>query len=780
MEKLKKWLDTALQFIKNHPFKFALYCFLSGFGAIVLFIFLIYVGAFGKIPSKEYLKDLKNPVTSSLYDDKGELIGYYFLQNRSNIDASQITPEIKNALIATEDVRFYEHNGIDYTSFFRVFFKSIVLRENAGGGSTITQQVAKNLFGRQKRFFLSTVVNKISEMIVANRLENIYSKDDILLLYFNTVTFGENLYGLEKATKRFFNKSPENLTLSESALLVGLLKATTSYNPKNNPERSIERRNVVLGQMEKYNYITPEDAARAKETPLKLNYVPEKKVSSYSSYFKEYISEEFNEWAQNNPAPDGHIYSLETDGLQIHTTLKSSVQKSAERALVDQINRLQVLMNQYWRSVTTEGGKDALIDQLIGNHKVVKRMRVNSVSESKIAKYVAEVKDRKYWKIGEGYVNMPLSLKDSIIRSVNRLHASVVAMNSKTGAILGYIGGIDYGYSQTDQIRFKRQMGSTFKPITYLAALEAGEDPCNFYNNDLITYPDYDDWKPTNADAKYGGSYSMHGALANSINTVAVALQIKTGSRNVRKQAEAMGIDSGLKTVPSMVLGTSEISLLKMVRAYAAISNGGEKIKPYAIAKIIDEHGKTIYKAKPKTYGRVASERNVMLLQKMMEGVVRGGTAGRFNSYGINKNIIGKTGTTQNNRDGLFIACSPELVVGSWVGPLDVRVQFTTTNQGSGANTALPIVAAVFKDINAWRTPFLTNFSYDFQYFPCPTYSYARANEAYMAAKSDSTYIDRLLERDSIARAERQFLQLEKMRMDSIQKANPEAVLTPQ
>ncbi|MFT7189056.1 MAG: penicillin-binding protein 1A [Sediminicola sp.] len=684
-----------------------------------------------------------------MYASNKEPVGYYFLQNRSNVDSTQISPNLKNALVATEDTRFFEHGGIDYKSYARVFVKSIILGQNAGGGSTITQQVAKNLFGREKQFFLSTPINKIREVFIAMRLENIYDKDDILLLYFNTVSFGENTYGIEKAANRFFNKSPEELTLTECATLVGLLKAPTYYNPRTFPERAEERRNVVLSQMEKYNYLTPEELATAK-TPLKLNYQTPKKSSSFSNYYKEYVASEFKIWAEENPAPDGHIYDLEADGLSLYTSLNVDIQHYAELAIQRQIDQLQNLMDRYWSASTTEGGKEALLKKIEEDMGVIQNMRKAGKTDTEINTFIQQKKERKYWVVGKGYEDKMQSLEDSITKSINRLHAGVLVMSSTSGRIMGYVGGIDYGFSQTDNITTPRQVGSTFKPITYLAALQTGQEPCSFYDNRLLTYSKYEDWRPRNSDHTYGGSFSMHGALAGSINTVSVAIQMRTGTERVLEQAKKMGIEKELPNVPSIVLGTADISLMEMVRAYASISNGGNKVKPFAIERIEDEQGNVIYEAKPAYEGRIASYKNVKALQKMMEGVVQGGTGSRLAGYNIPFNLIGKTGTTQNNGDGWFIGCSPELVVGAWVGTFDKRVQFSSTNMGSGANTALPMVASVFKDLSYWRRPILTNFQYEMDYFPCWPYSELSATEAYPLALSDTTYRHFLRMRDSI------------------------------
>ncbi len=748
-KRLRNWSRKLFSFIWNHPYKAILYVFLSGIISLFLLFLSIYLGAFGKLPSSSYLKKLKNPVTSTIYASNREPIGFYYLQNRSNVDSSQITPTLRNALVATEDVRFYDHSGIDYRSYLRVLVKSIILQQNAGGGSTITQQVAKNLFGREEQFFLSTPINKIRELFIAKRLEAIYDKSEIILLYFNTVSFGENLYGIEKAAHRFFNKLPEDLSLQESATLVGLLKAPSYYNPRRNPERAQQRRNVVLSQMRKYNYIT-KDTYDAAKSPLEINYQPPRKISSLSSYFKDYVAAEFSNWAINNPAPDGHLYDLESDGLNIYTTLNTNIQKYAESALQNQLVRLQKLMDAHWAAATTEGGKEALLNKIVEGNKEVVQMRQNGRTEAEIDSFVQKKRNREYWVIGKGYEDRMQSLEDSIAQSINRLHAGVLVLSSRSGGILGYVGGIDFGFSQIDNIISPRQVGSTFKPITYLAALESGGEPCDYYDNKRFAYREYDNWSPRNSNNNYGGSYSMHGALTHSINTVSVAIQLETGMDKVRDQAKLMGIKSELPPVPSIVLGTADISLLEMATAYASISNGGNGIRPYAIERIEDEMGNLLYEAKPKYSARVARVENIKALQKMMEGVVEEGTGARLKAYEIPYNLIGKTGTTQNNGDGWFIGCSPELVVGSWVGTFDKRVQFATTRLGSGANTALPIVASIFKNLSYWKRPLLTNFDYSFDYFPCMPYSELNANEAYEFSKQDTTYLMRLRIRDTL------------------------------
>lgn len=358
------FLKKQLLFLRKHPFKSAFRALLATVLFLASITLLTYIGAFGTLPNRAYLLQLKTPLTSTLYASNKEQIGLYFLQNRSNIDSTQVPQAIKDALVATEDVRFYKHKGIDYKSYARVFVKSIILQQNAGGGSTLTQQITKNTFGRKKHFLLSTLINKIKEIFVARRLEKIYTKDELMLLYLNTVTFGENIYGLEKAAQRFFNKKPEKLSVAECATLVGLLKAPTYYNPRNHPDRATQRRDVVLKQMVIYGFMTQEEMELVK-SPLKLDYQAPKKTVSTNTYFKEYVAKEFSAWAQENPAPDGRIYTLESDGLRIYTTLNTSVQKAAEKSMMRQMTKLQELMNQHWDAASTEGGKQALLEKII-------------------------------------------------------------------------------------------------------------------------------------------------------------------------------------------------------------------------------------------------------------------------------------------------------------------------------------------------------------------------------------------------------------------------------
>lgn len=752
LDLLKYRLSRTLKYVRQHPFKTLGALILSGCGLVILLFLGTYAGLFGHVPNSKELSKLDNPVTSTVYGSDKKPIATFFLQNRSNIDSTQLNPYLVKALVATEDVRFYEHSGIDYRSYGRVLVKSILMQQGKGGGSTVTQQIAKNIFGRKEMWFLSTPINKMREVIIAKRLESVYSKEELLLLYFNTVSFGENLYGIEKASQRFFSKKPEDLSLTECATLVGVLKAPSYYNPRKNPQNSTKRRNVVLQQMVKNNTITQEEADAAK-TEIALRYSEPVKNSTLSGYYKDYIKKEFDAWAVKNPGPDGQTYDLEVDGLQIYTTLQPNIQKYAENAMTRQMARLQALMDKNWTSKTTEGGKEAFIKNLMAAQPAIKKMVEEGKTVEEIEEFLKTSRNRRYWEIGKGFEPRQQTVEDSIISSMVRLHTGILALNSRSGAILGYLGGIDYGFSQIDNINVENQVGSTFKPITYLTALDQGIDPCDYYDNSLRTYSKYEDWQPKNSSGSYGGSYSLYGALANSVNTVSAALQLQVGVPQTIKKARAMGITADIPEVPSIVLGTANISLMEMVTAYASISNGGNKVIPYMISKIVDEEGTVLYEVKPKYDGGVASVAIVKKLQQMMGEVLTTGTGAGFANYNIPYNIIGKTGTTQNNGDGWFIAASPEIVIGSWVGTRDKRVHFERTYMGSGANTAMPMVASIFKSLSSWTRPMLTNFTYETDYFPCPDYSDKTATESTNFYKTDSTYLEGLRIKDSILNA---------------------------
>ena len=672
------------------PFTISFYVFLGIVGAQLLFILMIYAGLLGKLPSKSELKSIHHPVASEVYSADSVLMGKYYIQNRQDLKPHEIPSILRDALIATEDIRFYEHNGIDIRSLERVLVKTLLLRnEGSGGGSTITQQLAKNLYPRTNYRFFSLPINKFREMFTALRIEKLYTKDEIIELYLNTVPFGENTYGIKSASLRYFNKVPLYLQTEEAAMLIGMLKATNIYNPHSNYDRALLRRNVVLSQMAKYKYIDTTLKDSLQRLPIELDYVPLPHYAGIAPYFREFLRGEMEEWCEDNLKDEEKAYNLYTDGLKIYTTIDSRLQKYAEGAVAEHMAYLQGIFNKYWSNRDLWKGNPEIEKELIA--KYVKGEHADSLKKIKVFSW-------------EGDVDKEMNILDSLKYYLQFLQTGVLSMDPKTGEIKVWIGGINHKYFQYDHVMAKRQVGSTFKPLVYLSALENGILPCDFFANDSIVYEEYDNWRPENADHKYGGYYSLKGALTHSVNTVSVNLLMKTGYSNVLRIGKASGINSEMPEVPSLALGTADISLLEMVNAYQAIADKGMFHKRVYIKRIEDKDGKILFQAEPEPDGeRIAEEKNVEILIEMMRNVVNQGTAGALRyRYHLYSDIAGKTGTTQNHADGWYIGFTPSLVTGVWVGGEYQNIRFASLKYGQGTFTALPIWAKfmqrVYKD----------------------------------------------------------------------------------
>lgn len=664
--------------------------------ATVLFVFVVRQGYFGVLPAYGDLKNIQNNIASEIYSADGELLGKYFIQERTHTNKKDISPHLIHALIATEDVRFYEHKGIDYKSLGRVLVKSILLqKESSGGGSTITQQLAKNLYPRQNHGILTIPVNKVREALIARRLEKIYDKEQILELYLNTVSFGDNAFGIETAAERYFNIDPDELTLPQAALLVGMLKATYNYNPRLHPESAIARRNLVLSQMTKYGYLTPESADSLKAAPLDLKYTNKSHSEGLAAYFREYLRIELTRLLQQIEKPDGGAYNVYTDGLKIYTTIDSRLQEYAEEAMREHMSQLHKTFVKHWnkRPLPWEVNNNILKDAVFRSERY-KRLKAEGLVEEEIR----EEFDKKYpMKVFEwdGEKEITMSPLDSVKHYLKFLNAGFLAMDPKSGDIKVWVGGVNHKYFKYDHVnlRTKRQAGSTFKPIVYAAALEQGLDPCEYHANELKVYEEYENWTPQNSDGKYEGFYSMQGALVNSVNTVSVDLVLQAGIENAVSFAHNIGIQSKIEQVPGIALGTPSVSLYEMVAAYGAFINKGQTVKPRFLAKVETRDGKTIYENNTNGAGKQAmSERTAAIMLEMMQGVVNQGTGARLRyKYGLYHDIAGKTGTTQDQADGWFIGITPNLVAGSWVGSDDPRIHFRSLELGQGAATALPI-----------------------------------------------------------------------------------------
>ncbi len=651
-----------------------------------------------EIPSKRALRNIRNQLPSEVYTADSVLIGRFYVQDRTEVTYDKIAPVAIQALIATEDVRFYEHGGIDFESLGRVLIRSIIMGdESSGGGSTITQQLSKNLYPRKRYWIASMLINKMREMITALRIENIYSKEEIITMYLNTVSFADQTFGVETAAKRFFSVSAEKLQAHQAAMLIGMLKATHSYNPRLFPERALTRRNVVISQMQKYDYLTKDDAEKTKALPLSLKYSKTLNQAPLAPYFKEYLRTELQAWFNDNPKEDGSTYNIYTDGLKIYTTINAMLQRYAEKAVSQQMTEVQKQFLAHWGQDGIFKSNPGIVEDAIKRSNRYQKLKEEGLSEDEIITVLQKkVPTRLFsWRGDKEVLMSPI---DSIKHHLQFLNAGLVAMNPSNGEVVVWVGGIDHDFFQYDHIResTKRQVGSIFKPIVYAVAIEQGLDPCELMPANRETYIDKEgeEWTPRNSQIDYEVNYTMRGAMAYSVNTIAVKTIIKAGVDKAIRLAQDMGIVSELPDVPSIALGSASVSLLEMTTAYTSFATGGERVKPVFIKAIIDQDGQTITAMNPEEPRKqVLSKRAASITANMLRTVVTEGTASRLRwKYGVyNMDVGGKTGTTQSNADGWFMAVSPQLVVGSWVGADDPRIRFRSTELGQGASTALPI-----------------------------------------------------------------------------------------
>lgn len=667
-----------------------------------LFIGAVYAGLFGRIPTRTELMNIRHPIASEIYGNDGTLLGKYFIENRSETEFDELTPFLVNALIATEDARFYSHHGIDYRSLLRVLVKSVMLMDrSSGGGSTITQQLAKNLYPRKKYPAASTLINKTREMILAARIEDVYDKDEILTLYLNTVPFGENVFGIGVATERFFNTHPSRITPEQAATLVGMLKATTYYSPRLHPERSKKRRNLVLDQMGKYHFITPVEADKIKARPLVLDYSRKTDIEGLAIYFRKHLKKDLEEWCAAHFREDGEPYNLFTDGLRIYTSIDPKLQAYAEQSVRDVLGELQ---NKFDDQLASWAAYYEPLEQATKRSRRYQNLKARGLDYKSIQASFSKKTPMQVYVDGRmKQVNM--SPIDSIKHYLRMLQGALLVLDPKTGEVKAWVGGTDYRQFGIDYVTTPRQVGSTFKPFVYTAALEEGYDPCTYYDNERFSYPKYKDWSPRNANGEYGGSYSMSGALMNSVNTVSVQVLFDAGIEHVIDLAKRCGIESPIPEVPSIALGTAELNLLEMVSAYATLGNDGYRVDPVYIRRIEDEEG-NILESFDQTSEidseQVVSDTLTQEIIQMLEKVIDEGTARRLRfQYGFDFDIAGKTGTTQDHSDGWFIGITPGLVGGAWVGANDRRIHFQNLSDGQGARTALPIWGSFFTKLES-------------------------------------------------------------------------------
>ncbi|WP_317132000.1 transglycosylase domain-containing protein [Pareuzebyella sediminis] len=690
--------------IKSPYIRYGVVGFASLFTVFFLFILSIYLGLWGKLPNEKDLSDFKYQRASEVYTADSVLIGKYYLYDRQPIIFEDVPKHVFESLIAIEDERFYEHSGIDYQSLGRVAIKTILLQDqSSGGGSTLTQQLAKNLYPRQNRKKSNIVVDKIKEMIIASRLEEIYNKSEILIHYLNTVSFGDNTFGIESASLKFFNKPAKDLSIEEGATLVGMLKATYSYNPRIFPERSLNRRNLVLQAMENNQLLSKEKKDSLAEIPIELDYRAYDNNEGLAPYFREEVRKQLQKWNLEQRQA-GNEYNIYTSGLKIYTTLDYNMQYWAEKVMKEHMKTLQESFEKSYGKNAPWITDKSLIKKLVKQSEPYKKMKASGLNEPQIMDSLNR-KKKMVLVDWEGEKPVVASTIDSLQHYMKFLNTGSLAIDPNSGAVKVWIGGIDFEHFKYDHIaQSRRQVGSTFKPIVYTTALEMGISPCTYFSAQEVEYENLKGWSPSNSGDKDEAylNYSMEQALSNSVNTVAVKVLEKTGIANVVTMAKNMGVFSQLPEQPSLALGTGEIYLNELAGVYASYVNNGKAILPYLIKTITDQKDSILTQFEPKRAQKPAfSEKTRQIMVEMMKSTINSGTASRLRTtYRLDNDIAGKTGTTQNNKDAWFVALTPKLVHVTWVGLDHHEIGFKSTRLGQGANAALPIFAKLMQEMN--------------------------------------------------------------------------------
>jgi penicillin-binding protein 1A len=676
-------------------------------GAMVLFaLFIVAIGfgLFGELPSFRDIEHPKSNQASEIVTDDGRILGTYFVQNRSNVSYPEISPNVINALIATEDIRFLEHSGIDFKRTFTIILYNLIGKKQ--GGSTITQQLALNLFseeGRQRNI-VKRMLQKFKEWVIAVKLERNYTKQEIIVMYLNTVDFGNQAYGIKSAARVYYNTTPDKLTVSQAATLVGILKGITRYSPTRNPDRSLARRNTIMGLMVKAELLTEQDFDKEKEKPLGLNFSAATVNEGIAPYFRAVLKTDIRKIFEERSItkPDGTPYDLDRDGLKIITTINYDMQVYAEEAQKEYMKILQASFLKSWKGRNPFKGKEVQIEQGVKRSDRYKALQLEGKSEEEIkADFNTPAKLTIFtWK---GNIDTVMKPIDSVKYYKMLLRNAMMAMDPQTGYVKAWVGGINYEHFKYDQVKMgTRQVGSTAKPFTYAVAVENGYSPCYTVLNEPVTIevPGSEPWTPRSSGT-VPGYLTLQKGLALSQNYIAAYLMKQVGPTAVSTLAKKMGITSDVPAYPSIALGSFDASVYDMVGAYGTFANKGVWTKPTYILRIEDKNGVVLHSEKPIPVPAM-NEEVAYIMTRMLRGVITSGTGWRLSSkYGVKAPIGGKTGTTQNNSDGWFMGISPQLVAGVWTGCEDRAFHFTSTAQGDGATTALPIFAGFMKRVYA-------------------------------------------------------------------------------
>lgn len=718
----KAWVSKGKTIFKQSPWYIKL--LLSGATFLVLFfIYLIMVDInflwlFGKSPSLSSISNPNQSVASVIYSADGKPLGKYFRENRTPVEFDEISPILIKTLIATEDERFYEHFGVDLKGVFAAV--KDMTQGRARGASTITQQLVKNMFKVRSQYSrgilgqipgLRLLIAKSKEWISAVKIEMFYDKNEILTMYLNTVDFGSNAYGIKTACKTYFKTSPKNLTIEQSATLVGLLKATTTYNPRVNPKNSLKRRNVVLENLRNQHIITAAEFDSIKRIPIKLNYSVESNYDGQALYFREAVAQSLEKWCKDN---EMDLYS---DGLKIYTTLDTRMQKYAEEAVDTQMRVVQRNFENHWGRENP--WRDENHEEIVGFVEDIAKktplykylVQKYSGQPDSVTYYLNEPRRLKVFDYKDGVKDTTFSCMDSIRYMERFMHTGFVAMEPQTGYVKAWVGDINFETWKYDKVISKRQPGSTFKLFVYATAIEKGLSPCdtrpdNYITWDVMEKGELVKWVPRNANGEYTGqNLTLKAAFARSINTIAVKLAQETGTEAIIKTAHAMGIKTPLNNIPSISLGSSDVSLLELVNSYCTVVNEGKTHDPVLVTRIEDHDGNVLYEYKPVQKQAITYETAFLMTQLLRAGLTEyNATSQNLWTYDIfrqNTEFGGKTGTSSNHSDAWFVGVSPNLVGGAWVGGEHRSIHFRTGKLGEGSKTALPIFGLFMEKVLA-------------------------------------------------------------------------------
>ena len=703
---------------------------LGGFTAFLLVFLLASWGVFGELPTFEELENPEKNLATEVISSDGVTLGKYAFKNRTPVGFKDLPDNLVNALIATEDERFYEHSGID----FRGLARAIVKLGKGGGASTITQQLAKNLFNKGgSSSTVKRLTQKVKEWIVATKLERQYTKNEIVAMYLNTQGFLFNAIGIRSASRIYFSKEPKDLDIQESAILVAMLKNPRQFNPNReiSKGKSLIRRNVVFAQMAKNEFITQQEKDSLQQLPLKINFTPESHNDGLATYFREYLRDYLKKWTKNNPKPNGELYNINRDGLKIFVTLDSRMQQYAQEAVQEHMSNLQSYFFKEQKNNESAPFYDLEEEQVISIYtrarkrsERYRKMKKNGYSKKQIdSAFDAKTDMRVFSWNAQREVDTILSPNDSIQYYKTILRSGLLSIEPQTGHIKAWVGGINHKYFKYDHVeQGKRQVGSTFKPFVYATAInQLRLSPCEKFSNTPYTIPKGrfgipKAWTPKNSGEKYGGEISLKEALAKSVNVISARLIDMVTPANVARLAKSAGIESRIPKSPSIALGSVELSLMEMTGAYATFANKGMRVEPNMLLRIEDKNGTVLADFTPKT-NEVLSEESAYVVLELLKGVTTAGSGVRLRTsahyykdiitgfpYEFTNPIAGKTGTTQNQTDGWFMGVVPNLATGVWTGGEDRAVHFENIAEGQGATMSLPTWALFMKKVYADTT----------------------------------------------------------------------------